>query len=145
MPRIQNYVLFLAATLVSTGQLVGGSPLGFPPLPFIRGGSATTTATKSRTTKQQQRQRRHHHRGNLLPGPLELIGNVKQGLDKIGDNMQNDWKKFSRGMQTVQGNIGKLVVNISRALPFLPPRKRQLKCSKLDDVCNTFSACLKGS
>jgi len=145
MPRIQNYVLFLAATLVSTGQLVGGSPLGFPPLPFIRGGSATTTATKSRTTKQQQRQRRHHHRGNLLPGPLKLIGNVKQGLDKIGDNMQNDWKKFSRGMQTVQGNIGKFVVNIPRALPFLPPRKRQLKCSKLDDVCNTFSACLKGS
>ena len=147
MPRIQNCVLFLSATLlVSIGhhpQLVDGSPLGFPPLPFIRGGSATTTATKTRTTKQQQRQRRQ--RGNGLPGPLKLIGNVKQGLDKIGDNIQNDWRKFSQGMQTVQGNIGKFVVNIPRALPFLPPRKRQLKCSKLDDVCNTFSACLKGS
>ena len=28
--------------------------------------------------------------------------------------------------------------------PFLPPKKRQLKCSKLDDVCETFSACLRG-
>ena len=150
MPRIQNCVLLLSATLVSIGQhpqLVDGSPLGFPPLPFIRGGSATT-ATKTRTTTTRRRQRRQQQqrdRNNGPPGPLKLIGNVKQGLDKIGDNIQNDWKKFTKGMQTVQGNIGKFIINIPRALPFVPPRKRQLKCSKLDDVCNTFSSCLKGS
>jgi len=143
--RINNYALIITA-LISIGlQFADASPLGFPPLPFIRGGSATT-ATKTRTTKQQhQRQRRQRKTGGPIPGPLKLVGNVKQGLDKIGGYIQNDWKKISKGMQTVQGNIGKFVVNIPKALPFLPPRKRQLKCSKLDDVCKTFSACLKGS
>ena len=32
----------------------------------------------------------------------------------------------------------------SPALPSIAPRKCQLKCTKLDDVCTTFSACLKG-
>jgi len=32
----------------------------------------------------------------------------------------------------------------SPPLPSIAPRKCQLKCTKLDDVCTTFSACLKG-
>mmetsp|Transcript_26655 Transcript_26655/g.41817 ORF Transcript_26655/g.41817 Transcript_26655/m.41817 type:complete len:266 (+) Transcript_26655:438-1235(+) len=53
-------------------------------------------------------------------------------------------KKISKGMQTAQSNIGKFVVNIPRALP-PRKRKRSLKCSKLDEVCKNFSACLKGT
>jgi len=148
---IDNYVLIITAFLSIGPQLLlaNGSPLRFPPLPFIRGGSATT-ATKT-WTKQQQRQRRQR-KGGPLPAPLKFVGNVMQGLDKIGDNIQKDLKHINKGMQSVQENIGRefgkvgqFIGNIPRALPFLQPRKRQLKCSKLDDVCKTFSACLNGS
>lgn len=146
-----NLLLIIITTLISLGHFANGnsSPLGFFPLPFIRGGSATTLTR----TKQQQRQRRHKGRPSLLPpGPLKLVGNIKQGLDKIGENVQNDLQKISQGIQTAQDNIGrelgkvgKFVGDIPRALPFLPPRKRHLKCTKLDDVCHSFSACIKGS
>mmetsp|Transcript_26655 Transcript_26655/g.41818 ORF Transcript_26655/g.41818 Transcript_26655/m.41818 type:complete len:137 (+) Transcript_26655:188-598(+) len=101
--RINNCVLLLIASLISIGHpppLADGSPLGFPPLPFIRGGSATATATRTRTVSKKQRQQQRRQRssnGPNLPGPLKLIGNVKQGLDKIGSNIQNDWKKNQQG------------------------------------------------
>mmetsp|Transcript_18642 Transcript_18642/g.26540 ORF Transcript_18642/g.26540 Transcript_18642/m.26540 type:complete len:351 (+) Transcript_18642:196-1248(+) len=149
--RINNCILLFIAALISIGHpppLADGSPLGFPPLPFIRGGSSTT-ATKTRTAstkqKQQRQRRRQRTSSGPLSGPIKLIVNVKQGLDKIGNNFQNDWKNFSKGMQTAQTNIGNFIVNIPRALPFVPPRKRSLKCSKLDEVCKTFSSCLKGT
>ena len=139
--KTTNSVLIITA-LISISQLVDSSPLGFPPLPFIRGGSST--ATKQRT-KQQQPQRRQRKRGGPLPGPVKVIINAKQGLDKIGQNIQKDWDNASKGIQNITGNIGKFFVDIPKAFPFISPRKRQLKCSKLDDVCNTFSACLHGS
>jgi hypothetical protein len=146
--RINNYVLIITAFLSIGPQLLAnGSPLGFPPLPFIRGGSATT-ATQTRTMKQQQRQRRQRKGGGPVPGPLKLVGNVMQGLDKIGGNIQKDLKHISKGMQGVQENIGREFGKVGKFvgnLPFLPPRKRQFKCSKLDDVCKSFSACLNGS
>lgn len=142
----------LILILSSGHHLIDGSPLGFPPLPFIRGGSATTTVTRQKQHQRQQKKQRRQRKGGL-PGPLKAVaGNLRQGLDKVGDNMQNDLKKINRGIQTVQGNIGrevgkvgKFLVNIPRALPFLPPRKRQLKCTKLDDVYKTFSACINGN
>ena len=154
--RRHNYhLLIIVTTLILTlGHLVDGSPLGFPPLPFIRGGSATTVTRPKQQQRQQQKQRRQR---KGLQGPLKtVVGNVKQGLDKVGADIQDDLKKINRGFHTAQQNIGRefgkvgqFVGNISRALPFLPPRKRQgqrlLKSTKLDGVCNTFSACIKGS
>jgi len=75
--RTNNCVLLLIAaliTIVHPPPLAEGSPLGFPPLPVTRGGSATTMATKTRTASKQ-RQRRQRTSG----GP-ELTGNAKQGI-----------------------------------------------------------------
>ena len=81
-------VTIIITVLTSISQLVNSSPLGFPPLPFIRGGSSTTTKQRP---KQKQPRRRQRNRRGPFPGPAKVIINVKQGLDKIGQNIQKDW------------------------------------------------------
>mmetsp|Transcript_16371 Transcript_16371/g.34259 ORF Transcript_16371/g.34259 Transcript_16371/m.34259 type:complete len:333 (+) Transcript_16371:189-1187(+) len=125
------------ASLLVIGEFVASTEAHFP-LPFLRGGSSSAAvATRTRTTQRRKQQRRLR-RNNGIPRQL---ANLQQGLNKVGERIQNDASKNLKEFQmNVSREWGKFVANIPR----LPSRNFNSKSGKLDEVLRTFSSVLNG-
>ncbi|KAL9186155.1 hypothetical protein ACHAXT_005393 [Thalassiosira profunda] len=121
------------------------APRGWKPLPFLRGGS-TAAAVATQTMKKQQTQTRRRRRGKGKgPNPLRLAGIIGQGLGKVGGKMQQDVANIGKHIGREWGKLASHAQQFVAHIPkLLPPRRKKLKHSKLDEVCHTFSSVLRG-
>jgi hypothetical protein len=136
-------ILLLGELATSHHHSVNAAPLF--PLPFLRGGSSTTAVATRRKSIKKQKQLRPRRPG---VNPIQLAGNVKRGLDKVGNKMQQDVsntaKNIGRGLAEAGNNTRKFVANIPKIIPHPLRRRQRLKANKLDEVCNTFASVLRG-